>query len=220
MKHTLLASLLFLSLLSVAQKNASLSFEKWISLKNVGSPIISPDGKTVVYPVSSTDWTNNSFDSELWMYRENQEPVQLTRTLKNSSAAARFSPDNKFVSFLADRGDKTQLYIISIYGGEALPVTKDEDGLSSYEWSPNGNKIVYQKAEPESKKAKTVKERFGAFAIEGEEFRHNHLWLLDFSYDSILLAGQVPCYTSKSDSTKKDSTVKVKGQECFSLPVA
>lgn len=220
MKHTLLAYLLFLSLLSVAQKNASLSFEKWISLKNVGSPIISPDGKTVVYPVSSTDWTNNSFDSELWMYREGQEPVQLTRTLKNSSAAARFSPDNKFVSFLADRGDKTQLYIISIYGGEALPVTKDEDGIGSYEWSSTGNRIVYQKGEPESKKDKTLKERFGAFAIEGEEYRHNHLWLLDFNYDSILLAGQVPCYTSKSDSTKKDSTLKVKGPECYSLPVA
>jgi dipeptidyl aminopeptidase/acylaminoacyl peptidase len=35
-----------------------------------------------------------------------------------------------------------------------------------------------------------------------------------------VLAGQVPCYTSKADSTKKDSVTKIKGQECFALPVA
>jgi dipeptidyl aminopeptidase/acylaminoacyl peptidase len=220
MKHIFLPVLLVFFLVSNAQKSASVSFEKWISLKNVGNPIISPDGKTVVYNVSSTDWTNNNFDTELWMYRDGQEPLQLTRTVKNGSSAARFTPDSKFVSFLADRGDKTQLYIISILGGEALPVTKDEDGINSYEWSPDGRMIVYQKTEQETKKDKTLKERFGAFGVEGEEYRHNHLWLLNFNYDSIMLAGQVPCYTSKTDSIKKDSVVKVKGQECFSLPVA
>jgi hypothetical protein len=47
------------------------------------------------------------------------------------------------------------------------------------------------------------------------------LWLLNFHYDSIVLAGQVPCYPSKKDSTKADSVVKqVKGQECIALPVA
>ncbi len=220
MKLLLLITCLLSANILTAQKNASVSFEKWLSLKNVGGPVISPDGKTIVYSMSSTDWANNSYDSELWMYRQGQVPVQLTRTLKNSSSNARFSPDSKFVSFLADRGDKTQLYIISINGGEAMSVTKDEDGISSYEWAPDGSKIAYQKADPDSKKDKTLKERFGAFGVEGEEYKNNHLWLLNFNYDSILLAGQLPCYTSKADSTKKDSAAKIKGQECFALPVS
>lgn len=202
-----------------AQKNASVSFEKWISLKNIGGTIISADGRTIVYNVTTTDWTNNSYDTELWMSRDGETPVQLTRTSKNSSTAARFTPDSKFVSFLADRGEKTQLYIIAVNGGEAMQVTKDEDGIGNYEWNTNGTKIAYTKAEPESKKDKTVKERFGAFGVEGEEYKQSHLWLLNFHYDSIVLAGQVPCYTPKADSTKKDSTTKIKGQECFSLPV-
>src|SRR5215475_10883498 len=130
-----------------AQKNASVSFEKWISLKSVGSPVISPDGRTVVYSETSTDWANNTYDTELWMSRDGGEPLQLTRTNKNSSTTARLTPDSKFVSFLADRGDKTQIYIISVNGGEAMQVTRDEDGINSYEWSPDGSAIMYAKSE-------------------------------------------------------------------------
>lgn len=203
-----------------SQKNASVSFEKWISLRSVGGPSLSPDGRTLVYSVGSTDWTNNTYDSELWMSRDAGEPIQLTRTPKGSSFSPRFTPDNRFISFLADRGDKTQLYLIAVQGGEAIQVTKDEDGVGSYEWSPDGTKIVYVKSEQESKIDKTVKERFGAFGVEGEEYRQNHLWLLNFNYDSIVLAGQVPCYPAKMDTGKTDTAKKIKGQDCYTLPVA
>lgn len=209
---------LFTSATLFAQQGATVSFEKWISLKSVSSPLISPDGKTVVYSVNTTDWANNTYDAELWMSRDGEAPVQLTRTGKGSSYAARFTPDSRFVSFLADRGDKTQLYIISVYGGEALPVTKEEDGIMVYEWNPAGNQIALLKGEPESKQDKTLKDRYGAFGVEGEEYKHRHLWLLNFNYDSIVMAGQLPCYDSKKDSTKKDS-LPTRKTDCIALPV-
>ena len=99
-------------------------------------------------------------------------------------------------------------------GGEALQVTKDEDGIGGYSWSPDGKQIVFSKAQPKSKKDKTKEERFGAFGIEGEEYQLTHLWLLNFNYDTILLAGQLPCYSS-TDSTKSN-----KAPDCVSLPTA
>ncbi|RNI29048.1 S9 family peptidase [Rufibacter latericius] len=204
----------------MAQQGSSITFEKVISLKQVGSPLVSPDGKTVVYSVTSTDWTNNSYDTEIWLSREGGAPMPLTRTAKGSSTSARITPDSKFVSFLADRGEKNQLYIIPVTGGEALQVSKDEDGVGSYEWSPDGKRLAYTKAEAESKKEKTTKERFGAFTIEGEDFKQSHLWLLNFHYDSIALAGQVPCYPVKKDSLQTGATPPAKPHDCFKLPVA
>jgi Tol biopolymer transport system component len=142
--YLIIASLLCCRV-ATAQKAASVSFEKWLSLKGVNSPNISPDGKTIMYGVSSTDWANNSYDSELWMSRNGEAPIQLTRTDKGNSFSARFTPDSRYISFLADRGDKTQIYLISVNGGEAMQVTKDEDGISNYNWSPDGTKIAYTK---------------------------------------------------------------------------
>ncbi len=215
MKKILLAILVFANVSMFAQKNATVSFEKWISLKGVGSPVISPDGKTIVYSVSSTDWANNSYDNELWMAKDGEAPVQLTRTSKASSTSAAFTPDGKYVSFLANRGEKNQLYIISIMGGEAIQVTNDVDDISNYDWSPDGTRIVYSKPQTDSKQEKNTKDRYGAFGVEGEEYKQNHLWILNFNYDSVFLAGQLPCYTGNKDST---STAKV--PECFTLPVA
>jgi len=214
MRKIFFITAIFLSSVVFAQKDASVSFEKWISLKGVGGPVISPDGKIIVYNMSSTDWANNTYDNELWMVKDGEAPVQLTRTNKNSSGNSAFTPDGKYVSFIADRGDKRQIYIISISGGEAIQITKDEDGINNYAWNPDGTKIVYSKTQPKSKKDKTKEERFGAFGVEGEEYQQTHLWLLNFSYDSVFLAGQLPCYAS-NDTNKTN-----KSPDCISLPVA
>ncbi len=195
-----------------AQKNASAPFEKWLSLRQVGAPVISPNGKYIVYGVTSTDWAANGYDTELWLSKDGETPVQLTRTIKGGSSAAGFTPDNNYVSFLADRGDKTQLFIIPVHGGEALQVTKDEDGIGNYMFSPDGKKIAYTKAEPDSKKEKALKERYGAFAVEGEEYKLSHLWLLDYNYDSVILAGLYPCYATKDSASRR--------LDCYKVPVA
>jgi len=212
MKYTPVLILSLFCFTLKAQKNASVSFEKWLSLKQAGSPVISSDGKYIAYTVTSTDWASNGYDVEIWLSTDAQEPIQLTRTIKGSSGSAVFTPDNKFLSFLADRGDKTQLYMIPVNGGEAIQITKDEDGIGGYEWSPSGNQIAYTKAEPDSKKEKGLKERYGAFAVEGEEYKLSHLWILNFNYDSIMLAGLYPCYSSK-DSTAKNL-------DCYKFPMA
>lgn len=216
MRNFLLPLMLLSATGLFAQKNATVSFEKWISLKTVSNPVISPDGKTIVYTQNSTDWVNDSYDSELWMVREGEKPFQLTRTSKGSSFAADFTPDGQYVSFLANRGDKTQLFLISVQGGEAIQVTRDEDGINNYDWSPDGKFILYSKTVAETKQEKTIKERYGAFATEGEEFRHEHLWLLPFHYDSVFMAGHLPCYPAKKDSAKKEE----KSSPCFVLPLA
>jgi hypothetical protein len=43
--YLLVVTYLLIVLTAHSQKNASVSFEKWISFKQAGSPVVSPDGR-------------------------------------------------------------------------------------------------------------------------------------------------------------------------------
>ncbi|HLO81301.1 MAG TPA: S9 family peptidase [Chitinophagaceae bacterium] len=202
----------FIVLLSIqAFSQPSIRFENVVSLKQCNGAMISPSGKHVLFIINSTDWENNSYDAEIWLSKDGTEPYQLTNTAKGNSFAADFSPDEKWISFLADRGNKTQLYLISILGGEAFPITKEDEGINSYAWSPDGKQIAIVKTDPDSKTLKQSKEKYGAFGVEGEEYKLSHLWLLNFNIDSVRNAGLLPC--NKADTTVKNSP-------CYELPKA
>ena len=158
MKKTFIIFLLLLTtcIFTTAQQNASISFEQFLSLRQCGNPVVSPDGDNVAFTVTSTDWKENSYDTEIWLSIKGEEPFQLTRTLKGSSTSPKWSPDGKWVAFLADRGEKTQVFVIKTVGGEAQAATKEEEGIQSFDWSPNGKFLAFTKNEPESKKQKST----------------------------------------------------------------
>lgn len=201
---------LLMTLACIAQP--SISFEDWISLKSVGGVAISEDGRHVLYSVTSTNWKDNSYDTEIWLSRDGGKPFQLTVTASGSSNNAGFTPDGKWVSFVADRGNKSQLYLISVDGGEAFPITAEEEGVSGYAWRPDMQQIAFVRQDPESKEAKADKDKYGGYGVEGTEFKLSHLWVMNFSLDSVRNAGRLPCYDSKDSSKKKNCWVMPKAR--------
>ncbi|MBX2913760.1 MAG: S9 family peptidase [Cyclobacteriaceae bacterium] len=169
------------------------TFEQVISLRSVGNVVLSPDGKSAVYTVQTTDWDNNRYDTELWMWREGSEPFQLTNNTRNSSMAPEFSPDGKWISFLSDRGNKNQVYLMRIDGGEPKAMTREEEGVSFYEWHPSGSQIVFVKSEKEDKLKKDREKRYGAFEADDKEFTRSHLWLIDIN-PNLIDPAELPCY--------------------------
>ena len=155
------------------------SFKDVINLQSVGSPAISPDGKAVAYTIRTTDWKDNRFDTEVWLWRQGAGSIQLTRSPKGSSSTPRWSPDGAWLGFLADRGDRQQLYVIGATGGEAVQLTSLKDGVSDYRWSPAGGKIAVAATEPESEAATKAKAQYGDFFAEENDYRMTHLWVVD-----------------------------------------
>lgn len=187
------------------------TFEEVISLRNVGGVTLSSDGKLVAYTLTTTDWNDNRYDSEIWFSRDGASPYQLTHNPKNSSTAPLFSPDGKWISFLSDRGNKNQIYIMRTEGGEARAVTHEEEGVSSYEWHPDGKSLVFVKSEKEDKIKKDREKRYGAFEADDKEFTLSHLWQIEFNPDIIDLS-EFPCHETVD-------SLKVKAG-CKELPKA
>jgi dipeptidyl aminopeptidase/acylaminoacyl peptidase len=209
-KIYLFAILVWLSFHGSAQQVPS--FEQVIALRNAGTVTISPDGKHVIYTVQSTDWSDNRYDTEIWISKNGQNPFQLTNTQKGSSTSPEWSPDGKWIAFLADRGNKNQIYIIRAEGGEAYPITNEEESISDFEWHPSGSKLIFLKPEKADKNKKEIEKRYGAFEADDKEYTLSHLWLVDFETGRPL-PSEMPCYeTTDSLKTKAGCIEWIKAQ--------
>ncbi len=155
------------------------SFKDIFDLRGIGAAVISPDGQTIAYTVRSTDWEENGYDTEIWLVSPGEEPFQLTRTQDGSSTSPAWAPDGRWVAFLADRGDKQQIYLINPRGGEAHALTDVEEGVAGFQWAPDGQRIAFTSNEPQSERDKKREEAYGAFAVEDQEYRLRHLWVVE-----------------------------------------
>lgn len=209
MNRILFLLLVLISCHAIAQHVPT--FEEVISLRSVGAVTISDDGKNVAYTVQTTDWNDNRFDSEIWLSKNGTKPFQLTNTTKGSSSSPSFSPDGTWIAFLADRGNKNQIHVMNIEGGEAKAVTNEEEGVSSFDWHPSGTKFIFQKSEPEDKNKKEKEKRYGGFEADDKEYTLSHLWQVDFN-PHLPDPSELPCY-EKADSLKAKAG-------CIELPKA
>ncbi|MEM6845142.1 MAG: S9 family peptidase [Bacteroidota bacterium] len=189
------------SLVAFSQsKETTRRFEEILSLRSAFNPQISPDGSMIAYQVRSTDWKENRYDEEVWLYKEGYKPFQLTYTEKGSSTQPQWSHDSQWIAFLADRDGDNQVYMIRAAGGEAQQVTSVEGGIQQFSWSPTDLQIAFTKADKNKEEEKARKDRFGEFAVEDEEYDQYHLWTLEVQPDRWPRPEEMPCTNDSTDN--------------------
>jgi dipeptidyl aminopeptidase/acylaminoacyl peptidase len=137
---------------SRAQTKRGVTPEDYLSFKFVGDPHISPDGKVVAYVLTTIDQKKNRRESSIWVVPADGSAAPRRLSAEGfSSSSPRWSPDGKTLAILSARSSdlpagetpKSQIYLLSIAdGGEAIALTKVKNGVQSYQWSPEGSRIV------------------------------------------------------------------------------
>src|SRR5918996_659992 len=114
-------------------------------LTGVGNPRLSPDGRTVVYELSTIDGPANEYRGSIWLVPADgsAEPRQFTSG-STRDASPVWSPDGSRIAFTSKRASKAmQLFVIPIEGGEAVQLTELSEDVEELDWSPDGTKIVF-----------------------------------------------------------------------------
>ncbi len=118
----------------------------WL-MPRVGAPLLSPDGKLVVFSVTKPSYDEKEQTSDLWIVPADGSaaPRQITFNKAAESDAA-WSPDSRRVAFSAKRegDDVNQIYILDVTAaGEARRVTSLSTGARSPQFSPDGEAILF-----------------------------------------------------------------------------
>ncbi len=129
--------------LVAAQAKRPIQVDDLFEIKRVGDPQISTDEQWVAYTVTETSLEKEKSETRVWMI-PTQGGDAIPMTAAGSSAGQpRWSPDGKYLSFTAERGDsKNQVWILDLRGGEARQLTEVEQGIAGYEWSPDGSRLL------------------------------------------------------------------------------
>jgi len=128
-----------------AAEKRSMKIEDLYKFKRVAAPQISPDGKSVVYQVSTIDFDANKSSTALWIAATDGKtpPKQLTDPKGKKDTGPRWSADGKKILFESTRSGSGQLWVLSVDGSEPKQVTEISTGASSGTWSPDGSHIAF-----------------------------------------------------------------------------
>jgi dipeptidyl aminopeptidase/acylaminoacyl peptidase len=115
-------------------------------LADVADPVFSPDGSTLAYSVEVSNLDEDRKQSDLWRVGyDGQDRTQLTATPTHSEWAPAWSPDGRWLAFLADRdGDDagTRVWAMPARGGEARALTAVAQDVIDFAWSPDSQRLA------------------------------------------------------------------------------
>ncbi|MEP7076766.1 MAG: S9 family peptidase [Acidobacteriota bacterium] len=139
MKRLLVTFVLALSVIFVAHAQTQFTINDLLSVKRVGDPQLSPDGRTVLYTIGVVDKANNRVLTQIYSVPvSGGEPRRVTSGDKSSNGP-RWSPDGKHVAFTTGG----QIWTMEADGDHAKKVTSISTGAGNPVWSPDGKWIAF-----------------------------------------------------------------------------
>jgi dipeptidyl aminopeptidase/acylaminoacyl peptidase len=144
--------LVFLFVLSsvfpvLAQQKHPFTFEDMMSLKRVGEPVVSPDGKWVLFSVVDVELAANSKTPHVWIVPTAGGDERKIISGQDADRP-RWAPDGKRFAFISTKEGGSQVWIADFDGAAGTvsgvhQLTSIKSEAEGELWSPDGKNILF-----------------------------------------------------------------------------
>ena len=122
-------------------------------MRQAGAPSPSPDGRWLLYTISTPDWKEAKKQTDIYLVSIEKglaSTRQMTFTKDKNEADPRWAKDGSFFVFASNReapssaATQNQLYLMRVDGGEARKITEAKEGVSTFAFSHDGKWLAYR----------------------------------------------------------------------------
>lgn len=113
------------------------------ALQWADNPVLSPDGRKLVYERQFFDTMKDVRRSNLWLLDSASGAAQPLTTGSVSDGQAAWSPDATRIAYVSSDEGKAQIFVRWLASGATARITQLERGPSNLAWSPDGRQLAY-----------------------------------------------------------------------------
>ena len=125
-----------------AQSRRPMTFDDFAAVKAVSDPQLSPDGRTVLYAVRTTDMDANRRATTTYLQTLGAGTPRAFPDDTTHAGEARWSPDGRRVAYTAGG----QLWVVNADGSGRKQLTTLNGGAGGPVWSPPGDRLAFVSA--------------------------------------------------------------------------
>ena len=111
-------------------------------IKFLRSPALSSDETTVCFAVETVSEDRKKYLSHLWRCQVDGSELRQLTFGERSDSSPQFSPDGRWIAFLAKRGDHPGIHLLPTDGGESHPLIEKDGTFAGMKFTPDSLSIV------------------------------------------------------------------------------
>ncbi len=142
MKKYFLIFILIWTSLNHAQKRA-FEIEDLYKLKYISDINLSEQNDKISYTLSSYNLKEGKSNSDIYLFNLSDRSVRQLTYFNGADFQARFSPDGRYIFFISTRSGSTQIFQLSLSGGDPVQLTNISTGVNDLVISPSGKYIAF-----------------------------------------------------------------------------
>jgi len=159
--------------------------ETCLRVKPVASVRVSADGTRAAFTVSEPVMTDEKSDyvAQIWLGSTAGADAYQATFGEKSSENPRWSPDDRYLAFTSKRGEKAQLYVMRMSGGEPEALTEGKSDVVDFKWAPDGQSIAVAMADAPTEEEEKRKKSKDDWSYKNEDEKFNRIYLISLEKD-------------------------------------